>query len=82
MKFYGLDWAAMTFSLTALYFLGNKNRAGFLFFIAANICWMFVGWLAPSIAIIAGNVVFAISNLRGYGKWKAAPLPDYVERNA
>lgn len=76
MKFYGLDWAAMIFSLAALYFLGSKNRTGFLFFIAANICWMFVGWLAPSFAIIVGNLVFAVSNLRGYRKWRPVASGD------
>ncbi len=70
MKFYGLDWAAMTFSLLALYLIGNKSRVGFLCFIAANVCWMFVGWLAPSVAIVAGNLVFAIINGRGYRKWR------------
>jgi hypothetical protein len=73
MKFYALDWAAMLFSLSALHFLGNKRRIGFLCFLAANACWLGVGWLAPSLPIIAGNCVFAIINLRGYGKWNAKP---------
>jgi hypothetical protein len=61
----------MIFSLTALYYLGNKRPVGFLCFIAANLCWMFVGWLAASVAIIAGNLIFAIINSRGYRKWSA-----------
>ena len=69
MKFYGLDWAAMIFSLLALYLIGRKSRLGFLSFIAANACWIFVGWLTVSVAIMVGNVVFLILNLRGYWNW-------------
>lgn len=69
--FYGLDWLAMIFSLLALSLLGQKNRLGFASFMVANICWLFVGWLAPSIAIIIGNLVFFAANLRGYRRWKA-----------
>ena len=69
MKYYALDWAAMGFSLAALHCLGNRNRAGFLFFIAANLCWLAVGWLAASPAIICGNCAFALINARGYRKW-------------
>jgi hypothetical protein len=68
--FYGLDWLAMIFSLLALSLLGQKNRLGFASFMVANICWLFVGWLAPSIAIIIGNLVFFAANLRGYRRWK------------
>ena len=70
MKFYGLDWAAMIFSLAALYFLGKKDRTGFVFFAAANLCLIFVGCLAPSVAIIAGNLLYAVINLRSFAKWK------------
>lgn len=70
--FHGLDWAAMLFSLLALGLLGQKNRLGFLCFMVANLCWLFVGWLAPSVAIIIGNVIFFAANLRGYRRWKTA----------
>jgi nicotinamide riboside transporter PnuC len=73
MKFYALDWLAMLCSLFALYFLGQKNRVGFAFFMAANLCWLFVGWLAPSIAIVLGNLVFFAANLHGYRRWKSSP---------
>ena len=69
MKFYGIDWLAMVFSLLALYFLGQKNRIGFVLFMVANASWIFVGWFAPSIAIIIGNLVFFATNLRGYRRW-------------
>jgi TctA family transporter len=71
MKYYGLDWAAMAFSLVALYLIGNKNRYGFVSFMAANMSWIAVGSILSNQAIIVGNVVFFVSNLRGYLNWSA-----------
>jgi hypothetical protein len=62
---FGLDWGAMIFSLLALYLIGRRNRVGFLSFIAANVCWVLIGWLTLSLAIMVGNVIFVILNLRG-----------------
>jgi nicotinamide riboside transporter PnuC len=66
---FGLDWGAMIFSLLALYLIGRRNRVGFLSFIAANVCWVSIGWLTMSVAIVVGNIVFLILNLRGYRNW-------------
>jgi len=66
---FGLDWGAMIFSLLALYLIGRRNRVGFLSFIAANVCWVSIGWLTMSLAIMVGNIIFLILNLRGYRNW-------------
>lgn len=66
---FGLDWGAMIFSLLALYLIGRRNRLGFLSFIAANVCWVSIGWLTMSPAIMFGNIIFLILNLRGYRNW-------------
>ena len=66
---FGLDWGAMIFSLLALYLIGRRNRFGFLSFIAANVCWLSIGWLTMSLAIMVGNGIFLILNLRGYRNW-------------
>jgi len=66
---FGLDWGAMIFSLLALYLIGRRNRVGFLSFIAANVCWVSIGWLTMSLAIMVGNVIFLLLNLRGYRNW-------------
>jgi uncharacterized protein (DUF58 family) len=71
MQLYGLDWAAMVLSLIALYLLGNKNRFGFVSFMAANVSWIAVGSMLSNQAIIIGNLVFFASNLRGYVNWSA-----------
>ena len=72
IQLYGLDWGAMSFSLLALYLIGQRNRLGFLSFIAANVCWVSIGWLTMSLAIMAGNTVFLFLNLRGYRNWLTA----------
>jgi len=66
---FGLDWGAMVFSLLALYLIGRRNRVGFLSFIAANVCWVSIGWLTMSLAIMVGNIIFLILNVRGYRNW-------------
>jgi hypothetical protein len=72
MNLYGLDWAAMAFSLSALYLIGRKKPAGFLCFVTANLCWIAVGWLTSSVAISCGNVLFLVLNVRGYHGWTNA----------
>jgi nicotinamide riboside transporter PnuC len=59
----------MVFSLLALYLIGRRNRVGFLSFIAANVCWVSIGWLTMSLAIMVGNIIFLILNVRGYRNW-------------
>ncbi|BAZ11625.1 hypothetical protein NIES4071_34510 [Calothrix sp. NIES-4071] len=68
-KYYALDWLAMTFSFIAVYLLGNKNKNGFASFMVANFCWVIVGFIAHSIAISIGNIVFFILNFKGFLQW-------------
>ncbi|MEO1054430.1 MAG: nicotinamide mononucleotide transporter [Bacteroidota bacterium] len=71
LKFYGLDWMAMSLSLLAVYFLGNKKKSGFVFFILGNTLWLYVGiFLMGSYGIAIGNLVFLFINTRGFFKWK------------
>lgn len=69
MSYFGLDWIAILCSFGALELLGNKNRLGFGLFLIANICWIVIGHVAGSIAIMVGNVVFFGVNLRGLLRW-------------
>jgi hypothetical protein len=70
LKFYGADWLAILSSFLAIYLIGNKNRSGFLAFMFSNICYFIIGFLTSSLALIIGSVVFFITNLRGWIKWK------------
>ena len=69
MKLFGLDWLAMLLSLLALYLIGNRNRFGFVSFMAANVSWMAAGLMLGNLAITIGNLVFFIYNSRGYWEW-------------
>lgn len=68
-RYFGIDWLAMLFTLLGIYFLGNKDRKGFIIMITGNACWIGVGALAGSLAMILANGVFLSMNLRGLIKW-------------
>ena len=70
LHYYGLDWLAMGLSLLAVWMLGNKNKFGFLVFVAANALWVALGLtLIHSYGIVAGNLFFLVSNARGFANW-------------
>ncbi len=69
LRYYAIDWMAMSATLFAVWMLGNKNKYGFVFFIISNILWMIVGVLTQSSAILVGNFIFLLINLRGFLKW-------------
>ena len=69
-NYYGLDWLAMSLSLLAVWMLGNKNKIGFLVFVAANALWVALGLtLIHSYGIVVGNLFFLVSNARGFANW-------------
>lgn len=70
LRYWGLDWLAMSLSLLSVYLLGNKNRVGFLVFAASNSTWIFLGltWMT-SLGIAVGNTIFLFMNIRGFVKW-------------
>ena len=70
MSYYGVDWLATSFALLATYLLGNGEAKGFKAFIVANICWVVVGTMASSPAIVLGNLSFLAINVRGWMRWK------------
>jgi hypothetical protein len=72
LKYYGLDWIAMLLSVIAMILLGNKVKWGFTLFMLANITWILLGFLLlHSYAIVLGNIIFLITNTRGFLKWNA-----------
>lgn len=69
-KYYGLDWLSMILSVTAMILLGNKIKWGFVSFLLANITWIIIGYLLlHSYAIVIGNLIFLVTNARGFVKW-------------
>ncbi len=51
------------------YFLGNKDRKGFIVMMSGNSCWIAMGFLVGSIGLIIANSVFFAMNTRGLLKW-------------
>lgn len=70
--YFGLDWVATILTIIALYLMGEQKRAGFVYMIVGNLCWMAMGALAHSVALVFANVVFITLNWRGFRKWKLA----------
>ena len=71
-KYYSLDWIAMLLSVIAMLLLGNKVKWGFVLFMLANMTWIALGFLVlHSYAIVLGNIIFLITNTRGFLKWNA-----------
>jgi len=71
--YFGIDWVAMFFTFIAIYLLGNQSRAGFATMMCGNTCWLIVGMLSGSIAMVIANAVFFAMNARGWVKWAQAP---------
>ena len=67
--YYGIDWLAMLLTLIAIYYIGNKAKSGFSLMIAGNICWIVLGFLSSSIAMVIANILFAGMNVRAISKW-------------
>ena len=71
-KYYGIDWLSMLFSIVAMVLLGNKTKWGFILFAFANLTMIVMAfYLLQSIALVAGNAIFLITNTRGFLKWNA-----------
>ncbi len=69
LQYYGIDWLATVFGLTGVYFLGNKNKIGFLLFMGASLSWATFGFLTSSIPITIGSTIFFLMHLRGFINW-------------
>ena len=69
MQYYGIDWLATVCGLTGVYLLGNKNKIGFLVFMAASLSWVTFGILTGSLAVIIGSSTFFFMHLRGFINW-------------
>lgn len=70
-RYYGSDWVATVLTMIAIYLLGNKRKVGFVIMILGNLCWVALGVIVHSIALVIANVVFIIMNLRGFVKWSS-----------
>lgn len=82
LHYFGVDWAAMVFTFVAIYLLGNQSRSGFPVMMCGNSCWVVVGLLASSTAMVLANVVFFLMNLRGLLRWASSGNQTGQRNNA
>ena len=75
-QYKGSDWAAMVFTFTSLYLLGNKSRTGFLMGIIANIFWFTYGYLTGSAANMFCSSVVIYLQARGWFNWAEKDAPE------
>ena len=71
LKYMGVDWAAMLLTMISIYYIGNKEKIGFILMIIANVFWTILGWQTGSGAMILANVVFMGMNVRALYKWSS-----------
>lgn len=69
-QYYGLDLLAMCATFLGVYFLGNKNKYGFLLHFVGNLLWFGLGFLTQSLGLIIANVLFSLMNIRGFILWR------------
>jgi len=69
LKYYGIDWLAMALTFFALWHIGNKNKVGFIIMMCGNLCWVSIGVMTQSVAMILANIVFLSMNVRAIWKW-------------
>lgn len=67
--YYGIDIFAMGITFLGIYYIGNKNRIGFVMTIIGNILWIWFGVMATAGGVIFANVVLIILSTRNYLKW-------------
>ncbi len=77
-RYYGIDWVALVLNATAIYFLGQKKKAGFSLGIAANLAWIVFGILAHSLATVVACSIFVVLNAKGWWNWTREQAP--IER--
>ncbi len=69
LQFYGIDWLATILGLTGVYMLGNKNKIGFIVFMAASLSWVTFGALTGSVPVVIGSSIFFVMHFRGFLNW-------------
>lgn len=67
--YYGVDWLAMILTFIAIYYIGEMRWIGLVIMIGGNACWVGMGILTHSVAMVVANVAFAFMNVLALYKW-------------
>ena len=65
-----LDWVAAAFGFIGMYFLGKKNKYGFICHTIMSVLWAIVGIQTGAYGLLLSSVVFVFLNLGCFWKWK------------
>jgi hypothetical protein len=77
VKYYGLDWIGMILGLASIYYLGRKNRTGFILRIAASAFWLAFGIIAETPAGVVANLAVIILSFKGFHQWKVSEKGEH-----
>jgi hypothetical protein len=69
-NYYGIDYLAAVCAIIGMFFLGNKKRIGFVFYMLATTAGVGFSILAKSLPFVIMNIITFSLNLRGFILWK------------
>jgi len=69
-QYYGTDYVAALCAIVGMFYIGNKNRMGFVLYMLATSFGIFFAILAKSPPLVLTNTIMFSMNLRNFLKWK------------
>ena len=78
LQYYGIDWLAMVLTFTAIWLIGDKNKLGFYIMMGGNSCWIVLGLLTHSLALVIANILFMSLNVRAIIHWSRQGKDTHV----
>lgn len=69
LQYYGIDWLAMVLTFLAIWLIGDRNKSGFFLMIGGNTCWVVLGVMTASVALVLANLSFMALNVRAIVHW-------------
>lgn len=83
LKYYGVDWAAATFTALGLILLGQKKKVGFLCNVVAGALWITFNALASSLAGVLINALVIGLSAHAWWQWyKKPPVEETAGESA
>ncbi len=64
-----IQWISVCLSLTGMILVTHKIRAGWLFWIAASISWLYIFYMKEVGPRMIVEAVYAVSAVYGFWKW-------------
>jgi len=65
-----LDWLAAAFALVGVYFLGNKNKYGFIICMVSCAIWIIVALSIGVYGLLLEVIPLFLLNIYNFNKWR------------